>query len=106
MNGGASEKSGIILHVRVKPKGGSNAVIGMRTGSDGKRHLAVRVSAPPRDGEANDAVRRLIARVAGVSRSAVSIISGERGREKVLKIEGNPDMLRAWLEAIEDKKST
>jgi uncharacterized protein len=97
-----SDSGGLLLHVRVTPKGGRNAVIGVRTGSDGKPHLAVRVSAPPRDGEANDAVRWLIAKTTGVSRGAVSIISGERGREKTLKIDGDPEMLKAWLDAIRD----
>jgi uncharacterized protein YggU (UPF0235/DUF167 family) len=48
----------------------------------------VRVTAPPVDGRANDALRRLIARRAGVAPSRVTLIRGERSREKTLSVEG------------------
>lgn len=100
MSVGAPERS-LLLHVRVTPKGGGDSIVGFRTGADGKRHLAVRVSAPPRDGEANESVRRLVAKAVGVSRGSISIVSGERGREKTLKIDGDPEKLKAWVETIE-----
>jgi uncharacterized protein (TIGR00251 family) len=48
----------------------------------------VRVTAPPVDGRANDALRRLVARRAGVAPSRVTLVRGEKSREKVLRVEG------------------
>jgi uncharacterized protein YggU (UPF0235/DUF167 family) len=48
----------------------------------------VRVTAPPVDGRANDALRRLIARRAGVAPSRVTLVRGEKSREKTLSVEG------------------
>jgi len=48
----------------------------------------VSVTAPPVDGEANAALCKLIAKRAGVARSGVSVIRGQRSREKMLRVEG------------------
>lgn len=101
MSAGTFKEGVFLLHVRVKPKSGANSILGVREGAGGRQHLEMRVSSPPRDGEANEAVQRLIAKAAGVSRGSVSILSGERGRAKVLKINGDPERLKAWLEKIE-----
>jgi uncharacterized protein (TIGR00251 family) len=49
---------------------------------------AVRVTAPPVDGRANEALRRLIARRAGVAPSRVALVRGEKARDKVVRVEG------------------
>jgi uncharacterized protein YggU (UPF0235/DUF167 family) len=46
------------------------------------------VTAPPVDGRANDALRRLIADRAGVAPSRVTVVRGEKSREKVVRVEG------------------
>ncbi len=91
---------GVRLHVRVTPKGGRDAITGPWTAGDGKCYLALRVSAPPEDGAANDAVRRLVAKAAGLSRGAVTIEAGALAREKRLRLEGDAASLRAWLEKV------
>ena len=48
----------------------------------------VRVTAPPVNGRANDALRRLIARRAGVAPSGVTLVRGEKSREKTLSVQG------------------
>ena len=40
------------------------------------------------DGKANAALERLVAKALGVRKSAVSVVSGARGREKTIAIEG------------------
>jgi len=50
--------------------------------------LVVRVMAPPLDGRANDGVCRLLADVLGVRRSAVTIVRGDRARDKLVAVEG------------------
>jgi uncharacterized protein (TIGR00251 family) len=78
--------------VRLTPRGGRDAVDGV----DDEGRLSVRVSAPPVDGAANDALVRLLARVLGVPRGTVSIESGVTGRVKRLRIEDvAPDVLIA-----------
>ena len=71
------------ISVRVQPRARSDALAGLREGV-----LIVRVMAPPLDGHANDAVCRLLARVLGVRASGVTILRGERARDKVVAIEG------------------
>lgn len=76
------------LTVRLTPRGGRDAIEGFFEDEAGRPVLKARVAAPPVEGEANAALVRLIAKAAGVSRSAVRIASGETGRLKVLEIDG------------------
>ena len=48
----------------------------------------VRVAAPPVEGRANHALRKLIAKRAGVAAGRVSVIRGERSRDKLVRVEG------------------
>ena len=50
--------------------------------------LRVAVAAPPVDGRANQAVVELLAEAFGVRRADVSIVRGERGRRKTVRIVG------------------
>jgi len=72
------------LAVRLTPRGGADRIEGV--GEDGT--LRVRVSAPPVDGAANEALCRLVAAELGVARSRVGVIAGAGSRRKVLEIEG------------------
>jgi hypothetical protein len=79
---------GLLLHVRLTPKGGRDAIDGVETGADGKAYLKARVSAVAEDGKANAALIALIAKTAGLSKSAISIISGDTSRQKTLVLAG------------------
>jgi uncharacterized protein len=58
----------------------------------------IRVSAPPIDGRANEAVRRLVAKKAGVAPSKVTVMRGHSQRDKTLLVDGVNDAdLRAAL---------
>jgi uncharacterized protein (TIGR00251 family) len=48
----------------------------------------VQVTAPPVEGRANDALCRLLAKALGVAPGRIAVVSGERGRDKVVRIEG------------------
>ncbi len=48
----------------------------------------VRVTEPPVDGRANDALVRLIAKRAGVAKSRVTIVRGARSRDKLVRVNG------------------
>jgi uncharacterized protein len=96
----AATAGGILLTVRLTPKGGRDAIDGIEYGSDGKPVLRVRVRAAPSEGEANDALVRLIAKVVGVPPRAVNLISGQTSRVKRLKIDGPAIALAESLERI------
>ncbi|MBI4247103.1 MAG: DUF167 domain-containing protein [Candidatus Rokubacteria bacterium] len=74
---------GGLLRVRVQPRASRSEVIGWRGGV-----LSVRVTAPPVEGEANRAVAALLAQALGVRPSAVSVVRGERGRDKLVRVAG------------------
>ncbi|HEY5142674.1 MAG TPA: DUF167 domain-containing protein [Solirubrobacteraceae bacterium] len=71
------------VRVRLTPRAARPAVELLEDGS-----LAVRVSAPPVDGEANAALVKAVAKALGIARSRVVLLRGERSREKTLRIEG------------------
>jgi hypothetical protein len=50
--------------------------------------LKVSVNAPPVEGKANEAVQRVLAKTFGVPRSAVTILRGETGKRKTVRIAG------------------
>ena len=75
-----------VLPIRVTPRSAKRGIGGWRAQADGREELEVRVAEAPTDGAANDAAVRLIAKAFGISRSEVSIISGETSRHKRLSI--------------------
>ncbi len=75
---------GVVLRLRVQPRASRDEVVGWREPGV----LAVRVTAPPVEGEANRAVTAVLARTLGVKASAVSIMRGERGRDKLVRVSG------------------
>ncbi|MDR3507629.1 MAG: DUF167 family protein [Caulobacteraceae bacterium] len=76
------------LAVRLTPRGGRDRIDGWAADAEGRPVLKVRVSAPPVDGQANEALTRLIAKALGRPAGAVRIVSGETARIKQLEIEG------------------
>ena len=69
--------------VRLTPRASHDAIAGRRDG-----RLLVRVTAPPLDDRANRALCRLLAKRAGVGRTAVRVVAGARARDKVVEIDG------------------
>ena len=76
-------KGGVELHLQVQPRASRTEVVGPHGGA-----LKIRLAAPPVDGEANDELVRFLAKVLGVPRSAVEIVSGETGRRKRVRVAG------------------
>jgi uncharacterized protein len=71
------------LRLRVSPGAARPGVVG-RHGDAWK----LRVTAPPEDGRANEAVVRLLADTLSVPRSAVTLVSGHGGRDKIVELAG------------------
>ena len=74
---------GLTLRVRVQPRASRDALGGEREGM-----LVVRLTAPPVEGAANEALARFLGRVLGVAPSAVRIVSGASGRQKRVAVSG------------------
>ena len=74
---------GVHLLVRVQPKASRNAI---HRGPEGR--LRISLCAPPVDGAANKALREFLAKALGLSKRCVSIVAGERSREKLLSLSG------------------
>jgi len=72
---------GLRLRVRLQPRASHNRIVGQHGGS-----LKAQVTAPPVEGQANQALERLLARVTDLPRSAVRVVAGAKGREKVVEL--------------------
>jgi uncharacterized protein (TIGR00251 family) len=82
-----------VIRVRVTPRSGRDEVIGWQ-GDE----LRVRVRAAPVEGQANEALCRVIAKAVGVPYSAVEVVSGATSRTKTVRITGlDQDAVRARL---------
>jgi len=86
-------KNGLVLALRVTPRGGAARVDGLGHDADGNSFLKLRVSAAPEKGKANDAVIKLLAAEWKLPRSCLNIIAGASDRNKRLEITGNPQAL-------------
>jgi uncharacterized protein (TIGR00251 family) len=74
---------GVILTVRVIPRSAKSEIAGLRAGA-----LLVRLQAPPVDGAANDALIDVLAHALDIPRRAVTLLSGEHGRTKRVRVLG------------------
>jgi uncharacterized protein (TIGR00251 family) len=91
--------SGCTIAVRVTPRSSKPGIGDWRAGSDGRKELEVRVAAAPTDGEANDTVVKLLAKVLGVPKSSVEIVGGETSRHKRIALPIGESELRGRLGA-------
>jgi hypothetical protein len=75
--------AGLTLRVRVQPRASRDALSGEREGA-----LVIRLTAPPVEGAANEALVRFLGKALGVAPSAVRVVSGATGRNKVVSVAG------------------
>src|SRR3954465_14098503 len=78
-----SQDNGILLSLKVQPRASRNA-IGEAMGNE----LKVKVTAPPVDSAANEALVRFLAEVLGCSRGTVQLVRGQTSRHKQVLIQG------------------
>jgi len=74
---------GVLIDVRVIPRATKSGVAGARDNA-----LLVRLNAPPVDGAANAELIAVLARALGVPKRAVTLVSGERSRQKRVRVTG------------------
>jgi uncharacterized protein (TIGR00251 family) len=73
----------VIFAVRVQPRASKDEIAGEMGGA-----LKIRLRAPAVEDRANEALIDFLAELLKTSRSAVSILSGERSRAKRIEIRG------------------
>jgi uncharacterized protein (TIGR00251 family) len=73
----------VILKVRVQPRSAADGFGGIREGA-----LVVRLTAPPVEGKANAALARFLGRALEVPPSAIEVIRGATGRDKLVRVAG------------------
>jgi uncharacterized protein (TIGR00251 family) len=71
------------IDLRVIPRAPRNAIAGERDG-----RVVVRVTAPPVDRAANDAVIAFLASQLDLPRRAIRIVTGDASRNKTVQIDG------------------
>jgi len=75
--------TGVEISVRVIPRARRTELAGERQGE-----ILIRLCAPPVDGAANEALRTFLSTVLHCPQRAVTLISGQTGRSKRLRIDG------------------
>jgi uncharacterized protein len=71
------------IRVRVQPGASREEIAGERAGA-----FVVRLTAPPVEGRANEALCKLTAKRVGVANGRVTVVRGARMRDKVVRVEG------------------
>ncbi|HTL55002.1 MAG TPA: DUF167 domain-containing protein [Candidatus Limnocylindrales bacterium] len=78
-----SDPDGVLLSIKLQPRASVNE-IGEPLGNE----LRIRVTAPPVDAAANEALVRLLAQVLDCPRSRVELLRGHTSRHKTVKLYG------------------
>jgi uncharacterized protein (TIGR00251 family) len=76
-------RDGVLLRLKVQPRSSRNEIVG--THGDAIR---IRLTAPPVNGAANEALVRFLARKLRLSRRAIRLDQGHTGRTKLITILG------------------
>jgi uncharacterized protein (TIGR00251 family) len=80
---GNQSAADVTLSVRIQPRASKNGFTRLTDGS-----LKIRLTAPPVDGAANEALIGYLSKVLAVSKSSIEIVSGHTAREKRIRISG------------------
>jgi uncharacterized protein (TIGR00251 family) len=75
-------KKSAVIDITVTPKS-SKSLIVLEEG-----RVKVKLNSPPVDGKANEECIRLFAKALGLPKSTISIIKGEKGRQKLISVDG------------------
>src|SRR5262249_50817049 len=79
----AAKEGGVTFAVRVQPRASKSGVAGDLDGI-----LKIRLAAPPVEGEANEELIRLLAKLFDAPRQRIAIISGQTSKNKVVSVSG------------------
>jgi uncharacterized protein (TIGR00251 family) len=74
---------GVCLEVQVQPRSSRNQVVGEQDG-----RLKIKLTAPPVEGEANQALVNFLAQLLQIPKKNVKLLRGESSRHKLIEIMG------------------
>ena len=80
-----AQSDGVLLAVKLQPRASANEIVPHHGAGD---ELRVRVTAPPVDAAANEALVRLLAERLDCARSSIELVRGHKSRHKVVKLHG------------------
>lgn len=84
----------MFLKIKVIPKSSHNEIMETKDGL-----LKIKVTASPVEGQANEAVIKLLAQELGLKKSQISILKGQKSRIKTIELTGvNEDELPGNIE--------
>jgi len=86
----------LTLQIQAQPGAKATAIVGIH-GDGNEARLKIALAAPPVDGKANAVLRAFLADAFGVPQRNVTLLRGESGRKKLVRIEAptrRPD--RQW----------
>jgi len=78
-----AQPDGVLLFVKLQPRSSANEI-----GSSIGDELKIKVTAPPVDAAANEALVDLLAEKLDCARNRIELIRGHKSRHKVLKLHG------------------
>jgi len=79
------QADGILLAVKLQPRASANEIV---LPAQDSHELRIRVSAPPVDAAANEALVRLLAERLNCSRGRIELVRGHKSRHKIVKLHG------------------
>ena len=79
----STHEDGVLLSVKLQPRASRNE-IGEPLGNE----LRIKVTAPPVDAAANEALVRLLAETLGCARNRIELVRGHTSQHKVIKLHG------------------
>lgn len=86
-----------VIGIRVTPRSAKPGICEWKTDPGGRPFLEIRVAAAPADGAANEEVIKLLAKALGLSKSSLTIISGQTARLKRIEIPLDEAEIRSRL---------
>jgi len=97
-----AKDGGVIFAVRVQPRASKSGVAGELDGA-----LKINLAAPPVDGEANEELIRLLAKLFDAPRRQVALLSGLTSKNKLVRVSGisAEEIERVLAEALNQYRS-
>ena len=89
---GKGGKQRVVLDISVSPNAKKTELVGWHDGA-----LRIRLSAPPVDGAANEALRKWLSGELGIPQSQIELLRGASGRRKQWALNTGLSSVIAWL---------
>lgn len=78
-----ADTNGVVFKVKVQPRAAKNQLAGLLDDA-----LKIRLTAPPVDGAANEALCKYLSHALGVGRGDIELVAGHTGRNKLVRVRG------------------